>query len=102
MVIKDYEQKYGVLPANAESTTNDDGTISIELTDESGNVLDTYTVDPETGIGTDISGAEVNLPQTGNNSMGTLMTASGAVLLVFDGIFVMMKSGVISRRKEEE
>lgn len=91
-----------ILPANAEATANDDGTLSIVLTDASGNVLDTYIIAPETGIGKDSSGAEVNLPQTGNNSMGTLMTASGAVLLVFAGIFVMMKSGVIRRRKEEE
>ncbi|WP_298483061.1 LPXTG cell wall anchor domain-containing protein [uncultured Ruminococcus sp.] len=97
-----FEEKYGVLPANAEATANDDGTLSIVLTDASGNVLDTYIIAPETGIGKDSSGAEVNLPQTGNNSMGTLMTASGAVLLVFAGIFVMMKSGVIRRRKEEE
>ena len=102
MAIQDYEQKYGVLPENAQATANDDGTLSIELTDASGDVLDTYTIDPETGIGIDSSGAEVNLPQTGNNSMGTLMTVTGAALLVFVGIFVMLKSGVISRRKEEE
>ena len=60
------------------------------------------TIDPATGIGTENNGADVNLPQTGNNSMGTLMTVSGAALMAFVGLFIMVKSDVIGKRKEDE
>ena len=102
MAINDYEQKYGVLPENAQAIINDDGTVSIEMTDESGNVLDTYTIDPATGIGTEENGEEVNLPQTGNNSMGSLMMVTGAALLACAGFFAIVKSGVIGRKKKDE
>ena len=98
MAVKDYALKNDVTPAKAEAETNEDGSLSIILSDENGNVLDTYTIDPETGIGTDANGNEVNLPQTGNNSYNTLLTVIGAILLMIAGGFIMIRF----RRKKEE
>lgn len=98
MALKDYEQKNGSPAAKAEVITNDDGTLSIQLTDEEGNILDTYVIDPVTGIGTSSDGAEVNLPQTGNNSLGTAVTAAAALALTLVGTFAVVKSGVIRKK----
>lgn len=100
MALKDYEQKNGSPATKAEAITNDDGTISIQLTDEEGNILDTYVIDPVTGIGTGSDGAEVNLPQTGNNSLSTAATATAALVLTLVGAFAVAKSGVIRKKHE--
>ena len=47
--INDYQKKTGVTPANAEITARSENACEITLTDENGNVLDVYTVDPKTG-----------------------------------------------------
>ncbi|MDE6020562.1 MAG: LPXTG cell wall anchor domain-containing protein [Ruminococcus sp.] len=74
----------------------------ITLTDDSGNVLDTYVIDPTTGIGTDVSDAEVNLPQTGNNSMKNVLIAFSAMTLMVIGAFAVKTSGIIYRKKDEK
>lgn len=102
MVIEDYKQKTGTTPAKAETMTNADGTLSIVLTDESGKVLDTYVIDPVTGIGTSSDGSEVNLPQTGNNSMKTVAATSAALALTLLGSFAVVKSGVIRKKEDEQ
>ena len=102
MAIEDYKQKTGTTPAKAEATTNADGTLSIVLTDESGKVLDTYVIDPVTGIGTSSDGSEVNLPQTGNNSMKTVAATSAALALTLLGSFAVVKSGVIRKKEDEQ
>ena len=102
MAIEDYKQKTGTTPAKAEATTNADGTLSIVLTDESGKVLDTYVIDPVTGIGTSSDGSEVNLPQTGNNSMKTVAATSAALALTLLGSFAVVKSGVLRKKEDEQ
>lgn len=102
MAIEDYKQKTGTTPAKAEATTNADGTLSIVLTDESGKVLDTYVIDPVTGIGTNSNGSEVNLPQTGNNSMKAVAATSAALALTLLGSFAVVKSGVIRKKEDEQ
>lgn len=102
MAIEDYKQKTGTTPAKAEATTNADGTLSIVLTDESDKVLDTYVIDPVTGIGTSSDGSEVNLPQTGNNSMKTVAATSAALALTLLGSFAVVKSGVIRKKEDEQ
>lgn len=102
MAIEDYKQKTGTTPAKAEATTNADGTLSIVLTDESGKVLDTYVIDPVTGIGTSSDGSEVNLPQTGNNSMKAVAATSAALALTLLGSFAVVKSGVIRKKEDEQ
>jgi hypothetical protein len=98
----DYRIKNGVNAASAEAEKKEDGSVSIVLSDDEGNVLDTYDIDPTTGIGTDSDGEEVNLPQTGNNSSQNRTIAVGAFLLIIAGGFCIASSARIRRRKEEE
>ncbi len=99
--INDYQKKTGVTPANAEITARSEEACEITLTDENGNVLDVYTVDPKTGTGTDSSNAEVNLPQTGNNSMTNWPLCMGAALFMAFGFGAVKASGVRKRKENE-
>ena len=97
MALKDYEVRTGVKPETAESTAAENGKVVITLKDKDGNVLDTYTVDEKTALGTCSSG-EVNLPQTGNHNPSTAAAAAGSVAAVMAGLFFAMKSGVFRRK----
>ena len=99
--INDYQKKAGIVPANAEITARSEEACEITLTDENGNVLDVYTVDPKTGVGTDSSNAEINLPQTGNNSMTNWLLCVGAAMFMAFGFGAVKASG-IRKRKEDE
>ena len=69
------------------------------LTDDSGNILDIYVINPDTGIGTDSANEEVNLPQTGNNSLMNILIFLNAVILTGFGFYTVRLSGVIRRKK---
>ena len=99
--INDYQKKTGVTPANAKITARSEKACEITLTDENGNVLDIYTVDPKTGTGTDSSNAEVNLPQTGNNSMTNWLLCVGAALFMAFGFGAVKAAGVLKRKEDE-
>ena len=99
--INDYQKKTGVTPANAEITARSEETCEITLTDENGNVLDIYTIDPKTGTGTDSSNVEVNLPQTGNNSMTNWLLCVGAAMFMAFGFGAVKASGVLKRKEDE-
>ena len=99
--INDYQKKAGIVPANAEITARSEETCEITLTDENGNVLDIYTVDPKTGTGTDSSNAEVNLPQTGNNSMTNWLLCVGAAMFMAFGFGAVKASGILKRKEDE-
>ena len=99
--LNDYLKKTGVIAVNAEITARSENAYEITLTDLNGNVLDVYTVDPKTGTGTDSSNAEVNLPQTGNNSMTNWLLCMGAALFMAFGFGAVKASG-IRKRKEDE
>ena len=99
--INDYQKKTGVTPANAEIIARSEEACEITLTDENGNVLDVYTVDPKTGTGTDSSNAEVNLPQTGNNSMTNWLLCVGAAMFMAFGFGAVKASGVLKRKEDE-
>ena len=99
--INDYQKKTGVTPANAEITARSENAYEITLTDENGNVLDVYTVDPKNGTGTDSSNAEVNLPQTGNNSMTNWLLCVGAAMFMAFGFGAVKASGVFKRKEDE-
>ena len=66
--MKDYATKTGNAPAKAALLETADGNYAITLTDEDGEVLDVYTVNPETATGTNMANEVVSLPQT----LGTL------------------------------
>ena len=99
--VKDYNGKNESAAATAEITDKSNGQYQITLTNDSGDVLDVYEIDPETGIGHDSNGNEVNLPQTGNNSLANIMIALGALMMTGFG-FASVKSSGIFRRKENE
>jgi len=63
--MKDYATKTGNAPAKAALLETADGNYAITLTDEDGEVLDVYTVNPETATGTNMANEVVSLPQTG-------------------------------------
>ena len=99
--INDYEQKTGITATKAEITAKGD-TYEITLTDDEGNVLDVYTIDPLTGVGTDTEGETVDLPQTGNNSMKNWLIVFGALILIGLGAVSIKTSRVSFRRKDEQ
>ncbi|MBQ6039875.1 MAG: LPXTG cell wall anchor domain-containing protein [Oscillospiraceae bacterium] len=78
----DYESKNGVTGTNASLLVKEDGTYEITITDKESKVLDTYTIDPKTGVGVDAENAEVNLPQTGNNSAAGMLAVMGALAMI--------------------
>ena len=99
--LNDYLKKTGVIAVNAEITARSEEACEITLTDENGNVLDVYTVDPKTGVGTDSSNAEVNLPQTGNNAMTNWLLCVGAALFMAFGFGAVKASGIFKRKEDE-
>ena len=87
--MKDYATKTGNTPAKAALLETADGNYAITLTDEDGEVLDVYTVNPETATGTNQANEVVSLPQTGYSDiykvlvgLATLMTVGGVTLIV--------------------
>lgn len=87
--MKDYATKTGNVPAKAALLETADGNYAITLTDEDGEVLDVYTVNPETATGTNQANEVVSLPQTGCSDiykvlvgLAVLMTVGGGTLIV--------------------
>ena len=100
--ISDYQSKTGITAVKAEINENAEGQYEIALFDASENVLDTYVIDPNTGVGTNSANQEVNLPQTGNNLLTNLLIAFGALILMGLGFYTVKISGVIRHKKNEK
>ena len=90
MAIKDYEKKNGTAPFKAEAV-KDDAWLHITLTDANGKELDVYQIEPVSGIGTNQTGNQVNLPQTGYFGFQTIAEALAA-LLTLTGLGMIFKS----------
>ena len=100
--IVDYEDKTGITVADAEITNEENGQYEITLTDQDDEVLDVYIIDPNTGTGVEVNhNEEVNLPQTGNNSLTNILIAVGAFMMVEIGFYTVKISGVIRHRGDE-
>ncbi|MBR5166413.1 MAG: LPXTG cell wall anchor domain-containing protein [Ruminococcus sp.] len=97
----DYFKKTGIEPYASTYTENEDGTLTITLLDKDGKILDKYTVHSKTGIGFNSNGEEVNLPQTGNNSMINWLIVFGAFILIGLGIVTIKISNITSRKSDE-
>lgn len=95
--IKDYQDKTGVTAASAEVKPISDDKYEIVLKDADGNILDTYTINPETGIGTNSSNDAVDLPQTGMSGAHKAI-AGLAALMTLTGVALVAKS----RREDED
>lgn len=91
----DYFQKTGIAPYTSKYQEYEDGTLVINLLDDEKNVLETYTIHPKTGIGFDSKGQEVNLPQTGNNSLNNRIIVISSILLISIGTLLVF----LSRKK---
>ncbi|MCM1227856.1 MAG: hypothetical protein NC320_10635 [Clostridium sp.] len=100
--IKDLRSKTGITADNAEIKVISDDEYEITLLDDSGNVLDTYTIDPNTGIGTNSNNEAVNLPQTGNNSKTKILVITVALILIAAGVCIIKISGIIPHKKDEK
>ena len=98
---KDYSDKHQKA-VTAAVTAKEDGKVTITLTDAAGKEADTYVLDAESGIGANADGEEINLPQTGNNSISNYLLALTAVFLVGGGVVMLVTSGMIRRKKENE
>ena len=101
-VINDYENRTGKAHISAEITSKSGDSYEITLKDKAGNVVDVYKVDPVTGNSSNSADEQVELPQTGNNSMYNWMIVSGAFMLIICGCFAVKFSGFIRRKEDEE
>ena len=96
MAAKDYEEKTGVKPSNTQPIINDDNSVTVAVYDENATPVDAYHIDPDTGKGTlNSDNSEVDLPQTGNNSLGTAVAVVSAMVLAVAGAFAVLKSGIL-------
>lgn len=100
--LDDYKKRTGIKAADVELIENSEGMYEITLSDEEGKVLDIYTIDPDTGTGTNSANEEVNLPQTGNGSMKKILIVLGALTLIGLGFYIVKISGVIRREGYEK
>lgn len=98
----DYQNKNGLTFTNSFVKEAENGDYQIMITDKSGKVLDTYTIDPETGKGFNSEGEEVDLPQTGNNSLRKLLIIISSLMLIGIGMVAIYASSIIRRKKNEE
>ncbi|MDE6789644.1 MAG: LPXTG cell wall anchor domain-containing protein, partial [Ruminococcus sp.] len=99
--INDYNGKNDIVAVSAEITEKSDSHYQITLTDDSDVVLDVYDINPESGIGTDSNSNEVNLPQTGNNSLANILMVIGASMMTVFG-FAAIKFSSVFRRKDNK
>ncbi len=77
---------------------SDEGKYEITLFDENDEVLDKYVIDPKTGTGVNSANEEVNLPQTGMNSIVEMLIVITSMLMIGIGLIAVM----YSRKKREE
>ena len=97
----DYQNKNGFSSINTFVQETETRDYEIIITDKSGNVLEIYTINPETGKGVNSEGEEVNLPQTGNNSFGRIIIIISSLVLIGVGLIAMYASGILRRKKNE-
>ena len=100
--VVDYQQKGTTKVGDIEIRNISDVQLEIILKDDNGKVLDTYSINPKTGEGTNSSNEAVNLPQTGNNSATNILIALAALMMIGLGLITIRLSGVRGRRINEK
>ena len=96
--VKDYLAKSGIR-ANAALEAVSGQEYRITLSDDTGKVLEVYTLDPATGTGTNLAAHAVDLPQTGNNSLTDLLMMFAALALIACGAFAAKHASALRREK---
>ena len=81
----------------AVAIRNTDGTVSVYMLDDYGDIVDNYTLDAKTGAGTDLQGREVDLPQTGMSGVNKTITGIASLMLLAGAVLVKK-----SRKEDEE
>jgi hypothetical protein len=92
----DFEQKTGK-EVTAIAARESDGTVTVAIMDEVGDVVDVYTLDSKTGTGTTYFDEDVDLPQTGMSGVHKAVTGLAALMLLSGAVLV--KKG---RREDAE
>lgn len=100
--VTDYQLKNIGTVADTDVTVTSDGQRTIILKDKDGKVLDTYTIDPVTGSGTNSANEAVDLPQTGNRSLTDIMIAASALIMLICGLAAVMMSEIPGRNRRNE
>ena len=98
-----FKEYYKLDDAPEPETTTDIASPTTEtstVSTDKGNVLDTNTIDPATGKGKDSKGNNVDLPQTGINSMKKVAAAAVAVSFMTIGAGLAYVSGVGRKKKD--
>ncbi|MBO7472911.1 MAG: hypothetical protein J6U00_02720, partial [Ruminococcus sp.] len=91
----DYQNKNDKLVGDTEVNTSDNGMYEIILKDASGNVLDVYTIDPQTGKGTNSANEAVDLSQVESSTMTNLIIALASFMMLVFGSAAGMISKVL-------
>ena len=100
MAKNDYASKHnGEAPADAVARVQEDGSVTVTMTDAEKNEIAEYSLDAVTAQGVAEDGTSVDLPQTGVTAPETALAVAGAAALLAAGAFVTAKS---LRRKENE
>ncbi len=99
-VQKDYTDKNKGADIVTKAETTDNGLIKVTVEDKNGEVLDVYSINPETGNAVTQDGGIANLPQTGVTTRKYAAIAGSALLSVASGLWMVMKS--FRRKKEDE
>ncbi len=97
----DYMDKNDAEVGDVDVKPASDGMYEIVLKDKDNKVLDTYTIDPKTGKGTNSANEKVDLPQTGNNSMTDLWIVFGALFMIGLGLAALKLSRRVYRKKDD-
>ena len=99
-VNNDFQRRVKSDGSTASIRSKSSGKYEIAVTDESSEVLDVYTIDPETGKGVNSANATVDLPQTGKTSPLNELMAFLAVALAGAGAFIINRSTILRRRND--
>ena len=91
---KDYEDKTNT-NIRAEISEETEEGYTIVISDEELNTLDTYSIDPKTGTGTNSAGEAINLPQTGMSGAHRAVAAAAALLM-------LAGAGLVIRNRKDE
>ncbi len=100
--VKDYQDRKGLTGVTAKVLSASADNYVIALYNKNGKLLEVYTVDPSTGIGTDSAGYTVDLPQTGNNSPKDILVLAAALAATLSGLAAVWRSRVLRRKEDQQ
>ena len=97
----DYEAKTGTKPKLLQTRLLEDGSVVIQMQTRDNEPLDTYTLNPVSGTGSNAEGEAVDLPQTGNNDPAVYLLTLLAFLMLTAGAGIYICAVRRSRKKAQ-